>query len=420
MGAPALKYFFQTFGCRVNQYETELLRERLTGGESASATEDYETADVCVVNTCTVTREADKDALRLIRRIGRRNPAAKLVVTGCLASRAPEEIRAAAPGALIVGNRSKEDLPAMLGCSPMPGAVGIGDFHGHSRAFIKVQDGCNMSCSYCIIPSVRPAMSSKPIAGLEAEARGLLDRGYREIVLCGIRLGRYLSQDPSGRRVDFVAMLDRLLGLAGDFRIRLSSLEITDITERFLDLFAASQGKLCPSFHLPLQSGSDAVLKRMERWYTAGFYERRIQALKSRCPDAGVFTDVMVGFPGESEGDFDKTVSLLERLEMSGLHVFRFSRREGTPAARYPGQLSEGRLAERSERMRALDARLRAAFAARSVGSRRRVLLEQGGESPEAMTDHFLRVRLDRQPGSRLAWANIVGVQGAVAVAKLC
>src|SRR5262249_22203157 len=191
--------------------------ERLLQDSSRAETPDFESADLCVVNTCTVTREADKDALRLLRRISRRNPSARLVVTGCLASRSPQEILEAAPAAVVVGNEGKENLPAMLGCSPAPGFAGITGFHGRTRAFVKVQDGCNMHCAYCIIPSIRPTLSSKPYQELEREVAGLVDGGIQEIVLCGVRLGRYLVRDSSGRRVDFVAMLDRLLTLPGDF-----------------------------------------------------------------------------------------------------------------------------------------------------------------------------------------------------------
>lgn len=404
-----VKYFFHTFGCRVNQYETELLRERLCAGGSTT-TGDFETADLCVVNTCTVTRAADQDALRLIRRISRRNPAARLLVTGCLASRAPEEILAAAPHAIVKGNEGKAELAEALGCAPAPAAAGIRGFAGKSRAWVKVQDGCNMHCTYCIIPSVRPALSSRRAEEIVAEIRGLVEGGFREVVLCGIRLGRYLDQT-AGRRVDFNALLERLLALPGDFRVRLSSFEITDVTDRFLGVAEEAADKLCPSFHLPLQSGSDAVLKKMERWYSAAFFERRVTALRERLPHAGLFTDVMVGFPGETEDDFKRTLALLGRLGFCGLHVFPFSARAGTPAARWepvaPGVL-DGRLRE----LRALDARLRRAFAARALGRRRRVLVE---EAAYGTAEDFLRVRLDRDPGPGFAWATIDRVEGEAA-----
>lgn len=403
-----MKIYFKTFGCRVNQYETEGLRERLLSDGVSYAVSDFEKADLCVINTCTVTSEADRDALQIARQISRRNPAARLVVTGCLATRSPEEIRKAAPAAVIVSNEEKEDLPSLIGCLSVPGAAGLQNFSEHARAFIKVQDGCNMYCTYCIIPAVRPEMSSRQPETIEREVARLVENGYSEIVLCGIRLGRYMSADSSGRRVDFVRLLERLIALPGDFRIRLSSLEITDITERFLTLAAESDGKICPSFHLPLQSGSDAVLKKMKRWYSAEFYARRIRALQERFPRAGLFTDIMVGFPGETREMFEESMRVVEDMGFSGLHVFRYSKRTGTPAAEWQGeQVAEGEIIRRARGMRALDRRLREAFAALSAGKRSRVLVEERGIRVEGLTEHFLRVQFVKSPGPGLHWAHI-------------
>src|SRR5581483_299560 len=321
------------------------------------------------------------------------------------ASRSPEEILEAAPAAMVVGNDAKENIPALLGCAPAPAFAGVTGLAGRTRAFVKIQDGCNMHCAYCIIPAIRPTLSCKPIDELETEVRGLVERGVREIVLCGVRLGRYLVRDGEGRRVDFPGMLDRLLDLPGDFRLRLSSLEITDLTDRLIDVLVRREGKLCPSFHVPLQSGSDPVLRRMDRWYTAGFFARRVEALRARWPDAGVFTDVMVGFPGETETHHDESYRFISDLGLSGLHVFRYSKRPGTPAARWKDLVSEEELVERARAMRELDARLRGRFASDAVGSRRRVLMEEGGAQPEGLTEHFLRLRFDRPPGEGLIWA---------------
>ncbi|MBI5630082.1 MAG: MiaB/RimO family radical SAM methylthiotransferase [Elusimicrobia bacterium] len=393
-----VKYFFHTFGCRVNQYETQALRERLLAGGPSEGVERWSAADVCLINTCTVTREADRDALRLIRQIARRNPGARLVVTGCLASRDPELILREAPAAQVVANKDKDLIPSMLGCQSAPALAGLSGFHGRSRAFVKIQDGCNMHCAYCIIPSVRSELSCKPWESLEAEAAALVRNGYRELVLCGIRLGRYLVQDRSGRRVDFVEMLKRLLAFPGDFRVRLSSIEVTDITDRFIALMAESQGKLCPSLHVPIQSASEAVLKRMGRWYSAAFYARRAAAVRDRLPRVGLFTDVMAGFPGETEAEFEESMAFVRAMGYAGLHVFRYSRRAGTPASRLKDQVPEPVILERAERMRGLDRELRSRFAERAVGSRRRVLLEGEG-SEEGLAEDFLALKLDFRPG---------------------
>ncbi len=409
-----MKIFFKTYGCRVNQYETEGLREMLLADGVSRAVRDFKDADVCVVNTCTVTSVADRDARQIIRRITRRNPVARLIVTGCFATRAAKEIREIAPEAVIVDNKNKDDIPSLIGCRTAPDEAGIQNFADHSRAFVKVQDGCNMYCTYCIVPLVRPRMESRPIEKLEREVRRLVKNGYSEIVLCGIRLGRYLTNDKAGKRVDFVRMLERLTALPGDFRIRLSSLEITDITERFLALVEESDGKICPSFHLPLQSGSDNVLRKMRRWYSTEFYSRRIEALKNKLPDAGLFTDLMVGFPGETKEDFKDTVRFIEKTGFSGLHVFRYSKRAGTPAAVYKGQVPDDEIMRRANRMRAVDKRLRTSFAASAMGSRRRVLVEEKGDGVEGLTDHFLRVQIDKNPGPGLHWARIVADNHAV------
>ncbi len=409
-----MKIFTFTFGCRVNQSETESLREQLIAG-GHEAVEEIASADLCLVNTCTVTRMADRDALKLLRRVRRENPLAQLVVTGCYATRAPEELRREFPDARIVGNADKTDLPTLLGCPPVSGEFKVADFNGRARAFVKIQDGCNMHCTYCIIPAIRPTLSSKPFPELRQEILGLAASGYREVVLCGIRLGRYLSVDEDGRRVDFAEAVRRLCALPGDFRIRLSSLEITDLTDRLLAILVASEGRLCPSFHLPLQSASDTVLKGMERWYSSGFYARRVEALWKASPEAGLFTDIMVGFPNETEADFEASMSFLERNRFSGLHVFRFSSRPGTPAAELT-PLPDEVLIERSRRMHELDRSLRLAFARRSAGATRRVVVEDMGE---AVADNFLRVRLegDRPPPGSMVWAK-VGEGGATPLAS--
>ncbi len=395
-----MKAYFHTFGCRVNQYETQQLRERL----DAEPAESFEDADLCVVNTCTVTATADRDALRLVRKIARRNPAARLVVTGCLATRDPKAILKEAPAALVIGNKDKDSIPALLGCSAAP--MGVTGLSSRSRAFVKIQDGCNMACRFCVIPAIRPELSSKPFAELKREIAGLIARGIPEVVLCGVRLGRYLSTE-NGKRIDFVSALERLLALPGNFRVRLSSLEITDVGDRLIAVMAESNGKLCPSIHSPLQSGSTAVLKKMGRWYSAEFYARRIAALKERVPHVGLFADVMTGFPGETEDEHQESVAFIEKTGFSGLHVFRYSKRPGTPAARAPEQVSEGGILRRAQELRALDEKLRAAFAARAAGLERTVVPELSGL--EALTEDFLTVRLPKALPPGLHRARVEG-----------
>jgi threonylcarbamoyladenosine tRNA methylthiotransferase MtaB len=387
-----MKAFLRTFGCRVNQSESEALARRL------SLVDDLAQADVCILNTCTVTRRADADALLLLRRIRRRNPGARVIVTGCLATRSPAEIESAFPGATVVKNPDKDGIPALLGEEEREAAV-----RARSRVTLKVQDGCAGGCTYCIVPSVRPEMRSTPLDGVVRQAEALLEEGVREIVLCGVRLGAYRSGEH-----DLVGLLERLLALPCDFRVRLSSFGVREVTEDFLTLLDRAGEKLCPSFHIPLQSGADSVLRRMNRSYDAAFYSGRIAALRSRRPDCGLFTDVIVGFPGETEAEAEESLRFVEKTGFSGLHVFRFSKREGTLAAAMHGQVPAKTAEARSRRLKELDAALRSEFASRAVGSVRRVVAEPRAGRVEATTDHFLRVRLDRDPGPGLHRARVV------------
>ncbi|MFI5361707.1 MAG: MiaB/RimO family radical SAM methylthiotransferase [Elusimicrobiota bacterium] len=393
-----MKIYVKTFGCRVNQAEGESLKASLLSG-GASESEGFEDADVCVVNTCTVTAEADREALALLRRVVRRNPAARLVVTGCLATRDPERVRGAAPSAVLVGNDAKASIPAMFGCSPAPAEAALPSVSGRSRAFLKVQDGCNMSCAYCTIPSIRPTLSAVPLPELLERARAYAAAGVPEIVLCGIRLGRYLWRETGGARVDLGGLVTRCLDVPGDFRIRLSSLEVTDASDRLLSLMASSGGRLCPSLHLPLQSGSDAVLKRMNRWYSSDFFRRRVDAYRAAVPQGGLFTDIIAGFPGETDAEHEDSFRFVEELAFDGLHLFRYSPRPGAAAAAW--KTPNPRVVQaRADRWRELDSARRAAHAARAVGQPRVVAPSLDGR--EGVTEDFLTVASDRPLSSGL------------------
>ncbi|MBI2070818.1 MAG: MiaB/RimO family radical SAM methylthiotransferase [Elusimicrobia bacterium] len=405
-----MKVYVTSFGCRVNQYEGERVREGFVR-RGALFTPDYHEADVCVVNTCSVTDNADKDARRLLRKIGRDNPAAKLVITGCYASRAPGELQDLFPQALIVGNEGKDSIPALADCSMGLGTDGraISSFYGHTRAYIKVQDGCNMRCTYCIIPSTRPAMESRPVAEILAEIEGLLRAGYKEFVLCGIRLGRYWdrSADPDGKSVDLPGLIERIAALDGDFRIRLSSIEITDLTDRFLAAYAKTP-KTVPYFHLPLQSGSDAVLASMKRWYGTRFYGERIEAARrSLGQSLAIFTDLMIGFPSETGELFDESLAFARKIGFAGMHIFRFSSRQGTPAASMENVVDVLELDRRFKDSHALDGELRAAFAGRFIGRQLRVLWEEAAlEGLKGHAENFLPVVEMRQGRDQSPRAN--------------
>ncbi len=383
--------FFHTFGCRVNQYETESLRQKLAGIGYAVA-DGHERADLCVINSCSVTAEADRKCRQFVRRVLRENAKARVLVTGCYATRDPEEVRRISPRIEVFSNQEKDLIPeAVAGCS-----LGAEDspllnfFAGRTRAFVKVQDGCDATCTYCIIPKVRPQMMSRPIAEIKAEVENLIAHGYKEVVLTGIRLGSY-GLASSGGRVgkipgNLADLLRKLIEIPDDFRIRLSSLEITEVTDELLSLLQQSE-KICPSFHLPLQSGDDDILKRMGRWYDTHFYSERMQKIREKVPHCGVTADVIVGFPDETETRFENTFSFIEQ-HLNGLHVFPFSDRAGTAAVKLPGHQPWSVVQTRVERLLALDKKLRNDFAARFAGTERKVLMESNG----GFTDNGIRL----------------------------
>ncbi len=383
--------FFHTFGCRVNQYETESLREKL-GKIGYSVSDNYKSSDLCVINSCSVTAEADRKCRQFVRRVLRENAQARVLVTGCYATRDPDEVRRISPRIEVFSNQDKDLIPeAVSGCalsandSPL-----ITFFAGHTRAFVKVQDGCDAACTYCIIPKVRPEMKSRSVSEIRAEVLNLLNHGYKEVVLTGIRLGSYGLSSSGGRvgkvRGNLVDLLKDLITIPNDFRIRLSSLEITEITDELLDL-AQSTEKICPSFHLPLQSGDDEILKRMGRWYDSKYYSIRVQKVREILPQAGITADVIVGFPGETEAHFENSYRFIE-THLNGLHVFPFSDRAGTAAPKLSGHLSWSVAQTRVEKLLALDKKLRKDFQSRFEGEVRKVLVEADG----GFTDNGIRL----------------------------
>lgn len=385
-----MNVFYQTFGCKANQYDTELLRARLASGGGVT-TPDHRRADLCVVNSCSVTAKAEQECRQFVRRLLRENSTARIVVTGCYPSHAPNELSALSPRVEVYSNKDKENLPACLGFEVAPDVWGLSRFAHRARAFVKIQDGCKAPCRYCIIPQTRPDYWSKPVAHVLNEVRALVDSGHGEIVLTGIRLGLYRGVSATGKRVDLTALLEKLVAANGPFRVRLSSLEVTEVPDKLIRL-AAGTDKICPHFHIPLQSADDAVLASMGRWYRFGDYKDRVETLRRFLPDAAVTADVLTGFPTESDAAFENTYRRIEALELSGLHAFPYSPRPGTLSADIP-PLSRPVLQERTRRLIELSDRLKARFRARFVGAQRMALAE--GNS-EGWTDNYLRVALPR------------------------
>ncbi len=379
--------------------ESQSLAEKFAslGYEAAANPEE---ADVVVVNSCSVTEYADRDTLNFIRKTSAANPKGRLVVTGCMATLAPERISAVAPGAEIFKHKDKENIPyALAGMPPRGDFFSVTGFAGRTRAFIKVQDGCDRKCAYCIVSSARIGMSSKPAASALAEIKGLIAVGYGEIVLCGTRLGMYKCPDSGA---DLSGLMKLVLELQGGFRIRFSSLEPGEVSEELAVVLKAGGERFCDYFHLPLQSGSDSVLKAMGRPYNSAGYLDKLRILRRHFVNPGLYADVIAGYPTETDGQFADTLAFIRKCRLAGLHVFRFSGRPGTKAYLLK-PLSRNTVSGRASALRALDTELRAAYAASMGGRVLRVLtLRNKDGSALGLASNFLQVGFQGggRPGS--------------------
>ena len=457
-------FFIEQFGCRATQADAAAIeRQLLERGYAASP--DARSADVVVVNTCTVTAAADLQARQSIRTIHRENPAARVVVTGCYAQRAPDELAVLEGVSWVVGNSHKPEIPRLIqemtpetggdernremagsASWPTPSAqspaadetfvplamiAGMAASHaagpaniltgdilqlrellvapvqggeaGHTRPVLKIQDGCNRSCSYCVIPQVRGRSRSLAPLGVIGEIRKLCAGGAREVVLSGIDLGNY-GRDLAPRAA-LGDLLRRILDETAVGRLRVSSIEPMDVTEDLIAIFAASD-RMARHFHMPLQSGSDRILAAMRRWYRAEHYARRVELAHEWLPDAAIGADVIAGFPGETEEDHRATLALIERLPLTYLHVFSFSERPGTAVANLRDQVPEPVIARRARELRALGEKKKAAFQTAQIGIRQRVLTLNGsgedaaGAWTRAVSSNYLDARVFG------AWAN--------------
>jgi len=373
-----------TLGCKVNQYETEYVRQALAGIGFRDAGDD-DTADLCIVNTCTVTAEGDSKSRQVIRQLARRNPHARIVVMGCYATRAPEEV-AALPGVaeVVTDKRELPDLLGRFGVVDIPN--GISEFGSRQRAYVKVQDGCMLRCSFCIIPAVRPHLASRPLAHILDEVGRLLRTGYREIVLTGIHLGHYGVEWSRGRpKCEWTRLshlVEQISRLEGDFRVRLSSIEATEVTRELVSVMAANPDRVCPHLHISMQSGSDSVLRRMRRRWGSQRYVDRCRLVRTALPQPALTTDIIVGFPGESDADFQATCDVASEVGFSKIHIFPFSPRRGTPAADMSGQVGPDVKTERSHRLAELETTLRQRYYRRLEGQLLRVLVERTADAP--------------------------------------
>ncbi len=399
---------FHTLGCKLNFSETSTLAREFERGGFVRVPAAAE-ADICVINTCSVTEHADKKCRNLIRRLHRRNPRAIIAVTGCYAQLRPQEIAAIDGVDIVLGNNDKGNLYERVLELPGKGraqvysceadeitsffaAFSSGD---RTRAFLKVQDGCDYCCSYCTIHYARGASRNMPVADLVEEARRIAAADQREIVLTGVNTGDF-GRTTGERFIDLLRALD---GVEGIDRYRISSIEPNLLTDEII-AFCAASPKFQPHFHIPLQSGSDRILGLMRRRYTAQRFADRIEAVRRAMPGAFIGIDVIVGFPGEGEAEFRETYDLLERLRPAFLHIFPFSERPGTPAVGMPGKVQASTVTRRAESLEALCRRLHGEFCARGCGTEAEVLFEstmRGGRM-FGYTGEYRRVRAPYDP----------------------
>ena len=425
-----------TLGCKVNQYETEIIRTSLLQAGYCEAGADSD-PDLIVVNTCVVTAESEAKSRKMLRKFANEYPKAKVIAMGCAVTQKPGDvlrIKGVSAAFSLQQVRSDSlrtegqcpDVLRQLGIEQL--STGIDSFGSRHRAFVKIQDGCRAGCSYCIIPKLRPTLSSRPMEDILSEIQRLARNGYREIVLTGIHLGQY-GREAAGEQ-SFVQPFDcaaddshltellrRLVDLPEDFRLRLSSLEAAEISGSLVDLMVSYPDRICPHLHVPMQSGSDSVLVRMKRRWMSGPFVRRCEELLSRFDRLALTTDIIVGFPGETEEQFEETCRVVEHIRFSKIHVFRYSPRHGTEAAALPDHIPALEQKRRANVLTGLADQLRSEFAATLVGMEERVLLE----TPTRGTiGRYMDVHLSEasQPG-RLVSVHIERSEGEICAGRL-
>jgi threonylcarbamoyladenosine tRNA methylthiotransferase MtaB len=416
-----------TLGCKVNQYDTAVM-QRLFGERGWTEVPFAEAADAYVVNTCTVTDRADSEARRLARRARRLNPAARVILTGCYAQTSPGEIAALGYVDYVVGLGRLPDLLAAVAGDLEPRVavsdlrkarevetLGIATFPGRTRAFVKVQEGCNLFCTFCIVPVARGRSRSVAPRRIIDEIVRLEARGYREVVLTGVHLGGYGEDlDPP---CDLPFLLEAIAERRPAVRVRISSIDPPEVSERFLDVVTGST-RFCSHFHVPLQAGDDRVLARMRRRYTTAEAAEALARLRARIPDACIGTDVITGFPDETDDEFERGLEYFERVGIDYMHVFPYSRRSSTAAAKRWREVAPGVIRERAARIRALDRRLRRRFEERFIGTRANVLFESARDPStgllKGVASNYLQVVCDGDDRfmNRIIGVEIIGRRG--------
>ena len=389
-----------SIGCKVNQAEMAEIQHGCY----------HININVCVLNTCAVTATAEAKSRKLIRRLIRQNPNSRLIVTGCLAQAKPDEVRKLLRKEdMVVGNREKSKIPKIVEKLGLDSRFRGNDsnevnHHPRTRAFVKIQDGCNNFCSYCIVPFLRSEMWSKPQNTVDKEIRELVYKGYKEVVLTGINLGKY-SFTAKTQRINLVNLIEGLIKVKGLERLRLSSIELEDVSDELIGLMAGNT-RLCPHLHIPLQSGSDRVLRLMKRHYTSGDFTGRINLIKSRIENPAITTDIIVGFPGETDDDFQQTLAVCRKVGFSKIHIFPFSPREGTKAFGMSDKVKTDIIKKRFNLINNLARELSLRYKESFLGQEVEVLVE---EKSEGFTDRYIKVRI--KPNGKVKPNQIVRVK---------
>lgn len=391
------KFRVVTLGCRTNQYESQAFRDQLLqmGYDPADGKEE---ADLCIVNTCTVTESADSRSRHEIRQLAKKNPGAKIVVTGCSVERQPDKIQAIDGVTHLVQNAEKESLLEKVFPDEDLPEFSIRNFEAHTRAFLKVQDGCNSFCTYCIIPYVRGRSRSRTMEEVLEEAKELIGNGFKEIVLTGINIGDFDGNEEEPRRL--AELIQEVDGLPGLERLRVSSIDPDEVDDEMLETIINGQ-KTCKSMHIVLQSGSNVVLKKMNRKYTRQMFMETVERLRAACPDFTFTTDVIVGFPGETEADHQETLDVLKEVKFAKVHMFPYSPRPRTRAALYPNRVPSDIIQRRKQEVLRLSEEIAFELREQYVGSTMVVLTESFDDHQKDMisghTDNFLPVLLPKK-----------------------
>ena len=395
-----MNILFQTLGCKVNQYETETMREALNNlGHTA---QKELPVDAVIINSCTVTAESDRKTRQLVRRMRREHPNAIIALTGCMVQAFPKEAEKLTEADIVIGNRDVSKVIEAINKytnnrifeindhqkDDAYNTIGLSSFNERTRAFMKIQDGCDRFCTYCIIPFARGRVRSRAINDIQAEAKRLADNGFCEIVLVGINLTSY----GKGEDFNLCDAVDAVCEVKGIKRVRLGSLEPDHITDEMLARFKA-QPKFCPQFHLSLQSGCDETLKRMNRHYDSAFYEDLVNRIRKTFDNAAITTDIMVGFAGETEEEFEKNLAFAKKIKFARAHIFAYSRRSGTVAAGLKAQVNNSDKQNRAHIMAEATKQTEIEFLKGQIGNTYPVLFEtQGNSIAEGYTPNYTRV----------------------------